>query len=906
MTPKSPLCSLTSIAAGPMFFLVLFVVAVCSTAWLGLPVQAAAQTGQPAKLIVLPFEINAAPDLEHLQEGLPELLRERLRANGFEVHPGEQTLQLLRAQELTELDLASARDMALLSASGHSIYGSFNQVGESISLDVRLVEAFGLRPARSFFVVREGVINLLPAVDELAERITRELRQVETIAEILVEGNQTLGSDVVLLRIRSQPGDIYDPQVVNEDIRRLFELGFFDDITVRVEDGPDGKLLTFEVSERPRIQAISVIGAREIREADILKAITTRTGGIINPRILADDLGKIRELYRQKGYYLAQVEYNLEQTDPRQARLNIVIDEGNRLFIREIVIEGAESLSERELRGELVLGERGLFSWLTGRGVLREELLERDAAALEAYYANRGFLDARVGQPDVEFLEEGIRITFRVDEGPRYRIGAISFRGDLLEPEEELLKLISMDDLQAREAYFDRSVLRRDLQNLADHYTEFGYAFAQSDAQLNIERDDLVVDVVFILDKGSLVYIRRVLIEGNTKTRDNVIRREMRLGDGDLFSGSQLTRSNERLIRLDFFELVDIETLATPDPSELDLKVTVKEKPTGMISAGVGYSSLDKAFVSGMVQERNLFGRGYDLALRGTLSGRSTLYDLSLTNPSWRDSPLGVGMDLYFRERDYRDYERESVGGRFRLSYPLGEYTRAFWNYRLERYTISDVKENAAQRIQDAEGTNWASSTYLAASRDTTDRRFNPSRGTVNTLSVQYSGGLLQGDDHFIKTIYDSRFYYPLFWDTVFHWRGQVGFLFDNDGKEAPVFERFYLGGIDSVRGYPGWEISPRDPDTGDRIGGTKQFFTNFEYLFPLNKDMGLVGLVFFDAGNVWDHGDTFGSKLFKSVGTGVRWYSPLGPLRLEYGYGLDRLEGERRSGVEFSIGQVF
>ncbi|WP_084184761.1 outer membrane protein assembly factor BamA [Desulfonatronum thiodismutans] len=905
MIPKFRLFSLKSTRLGPIGGVLLAMV-LFSVFWFVTPYQAAAQTGSATKLIVLPFEINAAPDLDHLHEGLPELLRDQLRANGFEVHPGDQTSLLLRDQELTELDLSAARDMALLSASAHAIYGSFSQIGENISLDVRLVEAFGLKPAKSFFVVRDGLINLLPAVEELAELVTRELRQVETIAEILVEGNQTLGSDVVLLRIRSQKGDIYDPQVVNEDIRRLFELGFFDDITIQVEDGPSGKILTFEVTERPRIQAISVVGAKEIKEGDILKAITTRSGSIINPRILSDDLGKIRELYRQKGYYLAQVDYNLEQTDPRQARLNITVDEGNRLFIRDIVIEGAESLSQRELRKELVLGERGLFSWLTGTGILREELLERDAAALEAYYANRGFLDARVGQPEVEYLEEGIRITFKVEEGSRYKVGTIGFRGDLLDPEEELLKLISLDDLQARGTYFDRSVLRQDLQSLADHYTEYGYAFAQSDAQLDIQRDELLVNVVYILDKGSLVYIRRVLIEGNTKTRDNVIRREMRLGDGDLFSGAKLARSNERLVRLDFFELVDIETLATPDPSELDLKVTVKEKPTGMLSAGLGYSSLDKVFVSGTVQERNLFGRAYNLSFRGTFSGRSTIYDLSLTNPAWRDSLLGVGADLYYWTRDYKDYDRKAVGGRFRLSYPLGEYTRLFWNYRLERYTISDVKENAAQRIRDAEGTKWASSTYAAVSRDTTDRIFNPSRGTVNTLSVQYAGGALQGDDHFIKSSYDSHFYYPLFWGTVFHWRGQIGLLFDNDGKEAPVFERFYLGGIDSVRGYPGMEISPRDPETNDRIGGTKQFFTNFEYMFPLNQEMGLVGLLFFDAGNVWDHGESFGSDLYKSIGAGIRWYSPLGPLRLEYGYGLDRLEGDRQSGIEFTIGQIF
>jgi outer membrane protein insertion porin family len=870
------------------------------------PAQVRAQPGEPVKILVLPFEVNAPPELEHLREGLPELLREQLRAKGFEVHPGDQTLQLLRDQKLDQLDLRSAQNLALLSGSAYSVYGSFSQVGEGLSLDVRLVEAFGLKPTQSFYVAKQGLINLLPAVEALSEKITRDLRQLETIASVRVEGNEILGSDVVLLRIRSQPGQIYDPQVVNKDIRTLFDLGFFDDILVRVDETPQGKELIFVVKERPRIQAISVIGAREINEDDIIKAMSTRIGGVANPKILSEDLAVIREMYRRKGFYLAQVGYSLEQVDPRQARLNITVEEGHRLFIRSIAIEGASALSVRELKGELALAERGFLSWITGRGVLHEELLERDAAALEAYYANRGFLNALVGRPEVEFLEDGIHITFKVQEGPRFKIGSISFKGDLLQPEEKLLELTSLDDLQARDVYFDRSVLRQDLQTLVDHYTESGYAFAQADVELDIQAEKLLVNVTYALSKGPLVYIRRVDILGNIKTRDSVIRREMRLGDGDLFSGELLARSRERLERLGYFETVEIETVVTEIPTELDLRVTVEEKPTGMISAGAGYSGLDGLFFTGTIQERNLFGKGYDLFFSGTFSRRAVTFELGLTDPAWRDTNLSVGGDLYHRTRDYDDYERRAMGGKARFSYPLGEYTRLHWNYRLEHYEIADVRPGAAQRIRDAVGEKWASVAYAAIVRDTTDRLFHPTRGTKNLLSLEYAGGILQGDDHFIKTIFDSRFYYPLFWDTVFHWRGQVGFLFDHHGKEAPVFERFYLGGLDSVRGYPGWEISPRDPLTRDRIGGVKKFFTNLEYLFPLHKDLRLIGLVFFDAGNTWDEGQDFGSDLYRSIGAGVRWYSPLGPLRLEYGYGLDKLEGERQSSLEFSIGHAF
>jgi len=361
----------------------------------GSPAPVDAQQGEVVKILVLPFEINAAPDLNHLHEGLPELLREELRAEGFEVYPADQTLQLLRAQELVELDLASAKDMALLSGSAYSIYGSFSQIGESLSLDVRLVEAFGLKPAKSFFVVEEGLINLLPAVQELSEKITRDLRQLETIAEIQVQGNEILGSDVILLRIRSQQGQTYDPQVVNEDVRRLFDLGYFDDIEIRVEDTPEGKVLTFVVTERPRIQAISVVGAKELKESDILKALSTRTGGVVNPKILSEDLAKVREMYRQKGYYLAQVDYSdclidwvdremhphfvAPLTSRGRALVALIHEEENRLMEQGVLpIEGGLRVAQE---GQFAMTELSYFGRLPRIRAFQEIILSERAPA---------------------------------------------------------------------------------------------------------------------------------------------------------------------------------------------------------------------------------------------------------------------------------------------------------------------------------------------------------------------------------------------------------------------------------------------------------------------------------------------------------------------------------------------
>ncbi|MGM0610281.1 MAG: outer membrane protein assembly factor BamA [Thermodesulfobacteriota bacterium] len=869
-----------------------------------------AQTQEKTKILVLPFEINAEQELQYLNTALPNLLREQLREEQFNVVDQEQTDDLLHTQNIQELDLATVKDLALLSGAQYAVYGSLSKVGETISIDSRLVEAFGLKTPKALYVVKKGLVNILPAVQELSEKIKNELHQKERISEIVVTGNKILDKDVVLMRLKTRKGDIYSPKKINNDLKRLFELGYFDDVRFSAQDTSEGKKIIINVQEKPIIEAISINGADEIDKDDILEAMSTKAGSVLNPKIISEDLKKIKELYHKDGFYNAEVEYDLEENDTGQARLNINIEEGKELYIEDITIEGADSLDPNDIKDELALSERGFLSWLTGTGVLKRDYLERDAAFIEAYYANRGFMDARVGKPKIEFKDDGIYITFYVVEGERYKIGKIRFAGDLICSEKKLLTVTELDNLAEDDEFFNQSVMRDDLQNLTDYYTDFGYAYAETDAETDTDREAKIIDVTYHLAKGPRVYIDRVSVEGNTKTRDNVILREMRLTDGDMFKGQKLQRSNVRLNKLDYFESVNIETVPTDREDELDLKVKVKEKSTGMLSAGTGYSSLDKIFFTAQVQERNLFGKGYNLGLRGSFSSRNTSYDLYFWNPRLNNTNLGVGGDLYWKERDYFNYNKESIGGRSRFSYPLGEYTKLYWSYKLERYTIYDIDDDANEDIKDMKGDNWASTAYASISRDTTNRRINPSEGSKNTLSLEYSGGLIGGDDNFIKSLYDTSYYLPLFWETVFHWHARFGYIMKNSDKKIPNFERFFLGGMDSIRGYPGDEIAPKyDDDHGgddDYKGGNKEFFTNFEYLFPLNDEMGILGLVFFDAGDTWDNDESPSFDLYKSVGAGIRWYSPLGPLRMEYGFALDELDGDKPQKFEFSVGQFF
>ncbi len=880
--------------------IIVFFLLVCAALWF-FPGQAISRE----KTAVMPFEINAPQDLDYLETGLATMLITALEDKGINVISLDRIQDILSREDVVLIDIAKSRRLALMAESRYAVYGSFSKVDEYISIDARLVDAFGEKETVPFYIVREGVINILPAVEELAQKVYQELLKEERVASIDIQGLDFLDPDVVRLRLRMQEGDIFEPEMLNLELRRIFDLGYFDDVTFEVEDTPQGKAVIITVDEKPLIQNINVLGADKIKEKDVRQVLTTRTGSVLNPRIISEDLGRIRELYRGKGYYNATVDYNTTPIDERTASLNIRIVEGNRLFIRGIEFQGAQSISERELRREMALKRRGVFSWITGRGILREELLDRDAAAIEAHYANRGFIDARVGQPIVDYEEDGIYLTFQVEEGPRYKAGTVDFRGDLLVTIEELEGITALDDLGRQGRYFDRSVMREDMLNLSDFYTDFGYAFADADADMDVDRENRLVNVTYVMDKGEKIYIRRVHIEGNTKTRDNVIRREMRISDGDLFSGSDLRRSNERLTRLDYFETVEIEPTPTPAEDEIDLVVRVREQPTGVLSAGAGYSSYDKLFFTGMIQQRNLFGKGYSLGFSGSFGSRTTSFDLSFWNPYFRDSNLGLGADLYWIDDEYFTYDKETRGGRARFSYPLGEYTNLYWHYRLDKYTISKIDKKAHRDIQALKGDNWSSALYVSATRDTTDRRINPSRGTINTLAVEYAGSFLGGDDNFIKYIYQTDYYRPLFWKTIFHWRGQAGYLMKNTSEDIPNFERFALGGINSVRGYSARKIAPRYDDKEVK-GGTKQFFTNFEMIFPLNEDLGIMGLVFFDAGEVWDSGERVDLDLYKSIGAGIRWYSPLGPIRVEYGYGLDKLYGKSQRRVEFSVGHIF
>lgn len=872
---------------------------------------------QDVKVSVLPFVVNAGEDLSYLQESLPELLADRLREAGFEVVDNEEIARLVGEKGISSIDVRSARELALLTGAGFSVYGSLNQIGDDLTLDARLVDAYGNSPGKKMSVTKEGLINLLPAVDGLVDRMKMDLLRLDTIAEVDVEGTKVLDKDVVLMRLTLQKGDMLTAKSVNTALKNIYDLGYFDDVKVKVDTIPDGKRVVFVVEEKPRIQAIDVRGSEEIDSEDILEAISTKKGGVVNPKVVADDIRVIREMYRKDGYYKAKVTHEVENAGTGIARLTYVIDEGPKLYIENVIIDGAKQMDPDDVKDVLALKERGMLSWISNSGVLKEELLDRDAAAIQAFYQSKGFIEVKVGRPEIEIKDEGIDVIYQVWEGNRYKMGETLFKGDLIDDPSKLREVTGIDKLKENDDYFDRSLLKQDIDNLTQYYNDYGYAYA--DVQVNIQDDpeERTVNVVYNIAKHQRVHIRRVLVEGNTVTRDNVILRDMRLADGDMFSGAKLNRSHQRLNNLGFFEKVDISPVPTGNPEEMDLVVKVKDKPTGRIGGGLGYSTYDSVYLAADITETNLFGKGYTLGLNGAFSGRKTAFMLSFNNPHINDSEVGFGASAHHRIEDFNTYDRTTTGLSTDFYYPVGEYSTVTWGYTADYYVIGSVASDASDSIKDDKGSHFLSKATGTISRDTRDSFQQTTTGTVTSLSLVVGGGPLGGTDDFVKYLGAYEWYTPAFEEVVFHTKAWGGYVHKNfGGSKIPTAERFELGGIGTVRGYSTYAITPLDSD-GKSEGGTKAFYLNVDLRRSLSKEYGINMLAFFDAGNSWKESEMFFSSpvregksptlgLYKSIGAGLNWYSPMGPVGFVYGYGLDQIGTSGRHKFELLMGQQF
>ena len=855
------------------------------------------------RVALMPFTIHSQIDLAYLQKNMLEALSNGLTKQNILILPLSKTQPWL-TQKIPS-DWKELRTIGKQLEADFLIYGSLTKIGERMNLTGNLLDTRTEKPPLTFSLTEEGLENITKLMERFSKEVGPRILGQDRIAAISIKGNQRIEAQAIEKELKSKTGEPYIPEYLDQDLRAIFKMGFFSDVRLEVKQNPQGKLITFVVQERPFVKRIDFKGNKEIKEEDLKEQLTIKPFTILNLNTVSETQEKLTAFYQSKGYYNIRITYSVTDEDKGQAAVVVYnIVEGKKVYIKTIVFQGNQGFSEKQLKSVMETNEKGYFSWITSSGVYKKELLEQDLEILSSFYFNHGYLKAKVGEPTIRHEGDWLFVTIPIEEGQPYKMGQVSVSGDLIQPKDKLMTSLAI----TKEKFYNREVIRKDILTLNDLYSYDGYAFAEINPQIKEDPAALKVDLVYEIKKGSKVYFESIDIVGNVKTRDNVIRREFKVAEKGLFDAKALRKSNENLHRLDFFEEINLSTSPGSQEDRMKLKAEVKEKMTGSFSVGAGYSAVEQFLVMAQISERNLFGRGQRLSLDAQLGAVTTRYNLGFFEPWLFGTRISSDANIYDWTRIYDQYVKDSIGGSWGLGYPiLEEDTRIYLTYGYEDANVTQVHDDAAQVIKDTAGRHQTSSVKLTLRRDTRDLVFNATKGSVNSASVEYAGGPLGGTNYFTRFLASSGWYFPLFWNTTFFANGKVGYMTQNPGGDLPLYEKFYLGGINSIRGFKYNSISPTDPATGQVIGGEQMVQFNFEYIFPLYQKLGLKGLVFFDAGNVFTKDQRIDlGNLRKSAGVGIRWYSPIGPLRLEWGWNLEPKPGEDQSTWEFTIGTFF
>ena len=721
------------------------------------------------------------------------------------------------------------------------------------------------------------------------------------VDEVVIAGTRRVDAEAIRSAAAIVPGPIVSADAIDRATQAIFRMARFSDVRVDLGEKDGKSILTFTVVERPLVRTVKFAGNKELSEEKLRALITIKSPDLYDVTVLDRNIEAIRKAYKEAGYYAAKIEPQVEVTELNEANITLNCIEGDEILIDSIRFEGNKAFSAKELKKGMETQERWLLSWMTGRGAYQEEVLNNDLSLLTDRYFDQGYIQVKVHQPQVTMIKDNryLDILLEIEEGEQYRIGIIDVRGDLLRSREELLTLLGLPSGDL----FSRKKLREGMMKINDLYADEGYAYVNVAPLSKVNPAERTVDLTIEIEKGFLVVTRKIEITGNNKTIDKVIRREMQLNEGDKFSATKIKESRRRIQNLGFFEEVKIATEKTDLPGSMDMHVEVKEKPTGTFSLGFGYSTIDGFIGQTSVTQDNLFGRGYKGNLSAAYGSKSNTYQVGLLDPHFLDSDLTLGFDIYKTDRDYTDFSKRAVGGDLKLGVPFNYEVKSFFIYRYEDKEIYDVDADASANIRDQEGFSTLSSIYASLTRDTTDYRMDPSTGNLSSASIEFAG--LGGTEKFIKYELDHRYFFPLIWKFVFSAHGRLGYVQDVNNEPIPIDERYYLGGLSSLRGFKPRKVGPQDENM-DYIGGTKIGYGNFEITFPLVEESGFKGVIFYDIGNAWAEDEQYFSDMRHSAGCGIRWMSPLGPLRLEWGKNLNPRDDEPPSDLQFSIGTMF
>ncbi len=867
--------------------------------------------GANIKVLILPFEMHGTTDLSATRRNVMETMAATLNDQGAQIVGIEAIKELVLKGGVEDFDEERAISISNKALADYAILGSITRVGDTTNVDWRLFNLHTKKLMTLHFKSDETTSTLLSKIREemkktylkMASTLGKKPAEDDGIVDIIsIVGNRRVDDAAVLKRVKSKAGEPFNQDFVKEDITNIFGMGYFDNVLADYSVTASGLELKFIVEERPYLKKINYSGNDEVDLDLIEETVTLKKNTVLDQVLIKENAEAIKALYATEGFYLATVTPELVRTEP-DVELTFNIDEGKEVRVKKITIIGNDKMSTRKIKKAMGTKRKGFFSRLTGSGKFDQYQFQSDLSSISNLYFDNGYIKSDIVDQSVQLSEDKrwFYITIAVVEGDQYKTGDINNSGDILTTRAEILEKFELKSSDI----FNRSKLSAGIEKIRYMYGDDGYAKAEVMPRTNINEQDKTLDIDININKNDLIYIERIDISGNTRTRDKVIRREVEVSEGDLYSSSGIKRSRNNLKRLGFFEDVNFIENPGTTPEKLKLDLEVIEHPTGAITAGMGYSTVDKVIFTGSISQANFMGSGIKLEISATVSANSNSYVLSLTEPWLFDKPISAGFDLYNTTKEYPDFNMNKQGGTIRFGFPIfHRYTRGYLTYKYEDVDVSNVDASASATIKAQEGFTTVSSIRAYVKHDTRNDAFFPTEGYVLTSSVEVAGGILGGTTNFAKYEMSAQKFTPMPWDTTFSIRGMVGYIHGFDGQDVPIYERYFLGGISTIRGFATREVGPTD-GLGEFIGGETMMLMNLEYIFPLFNQDRIRGVAFYDTGNAYE-GSLDITDLRHGAGVGLRWFSPIGPIRLELGFNLDPRDDEEPHQWEFAIGASF
>jgi outer membrane protein insertion porin family len=744
---------------------------------------------------------------------------------------------------------------------------------------------------------------------------TATAQEIYSISSVELVGNQRIDTTALKAQLKIKSGPISSEEI-SDEVKALYKTGFFDQITASIVSvGSGARVLRYSLVEKPVVRKIFIKGNKEVDEDSLRDVLNFDSRRFLDKGRIEELVKRATAIYKKKGYYDVSFDHSVAPVGENQVDLTLSVKEGRRYQIEEIRFEGLKDVDEDELISVMQTRRyKWWSSWLFGTGRLDEEMLEADRVAIRQFLLDKGYVDAVVNQAGINKKEEEFVVVFRVTEGPVYNFGKISISGDKLDKDPGAAK--SAIKAESGETFSAKTV-REDTFGIGDVFGDVGYAFANVVPNTQINREKHTVDINYEVNKGRMVNIHKVNIRGNSKTYDHVIRRELRVDEQETYSGKKLRRTQEILQRLGYFDEVGVSTEPVGD-DQVDVNVNVKEGQTGAFSAGAGFSTAEGALFNSRISENNLFGTGRRLSLNVDVGNERDNYVFSFDDPRVADSFFSGGISAFSSERVFDDFDRNLTGASTTFGYPFeqvfGEWAEdvnASLRYEFLNIEIDDVNiDSAADLVIASEGKSTASGITPRLVRNTINNPLNPTKGSRQDISFETTG--FGGDQEFYLFELRNTFFYPLVETSV----GDITLSMrttygegegQGDQETLPLYRRFFAGGINSVRGYRNRALGPRD-SRGNEYGGAKEFVHSTDLIFPLINAAGIRGVVFYDVGDAFDDNQNIDyAKLKAAYGIGIRWNSPLGPLRLEFGFPLDEVEGQKKSmQTQFSFGVPF